>query len=264
MPAQNEDFSIFLQLGMTTQQTKVYIALSKIEKATVRTIAKTAQMDRAEVYRTIPKLRKLGLIKKLITYPTTYRAIPISEGLTTLLQQETERHKQNQAKAKQFLRNFDHNQEEKSQEECKHTLTFGQKAERREFIKDLSGIQISTDGVFNWENFLFVFNKYFEEYRRLLERGVKIRRITNKPEGARTPTFIQTLKENGSFEVRKASIVPKADIDILDKKMIGIVFIPNCNRREMEVLRSKCLGMIEIAQEYFELKWQSATAFASS
>ena len=80
------DLSIFTQLGMTIRQAEVYMAINELEQAKVVTIAKTVETDRAEIYRVIPKLQEIGLIKKIVTTPVSYKAVPLSEGLSILLQ----------------------------------------------------------------------------------------------------------------------------------------------------------------------------------
>ena len=97
---------VFTQLGLTIRQAEVFIAISKLGQANVKTIAKTAQTDRAEIYRTVPKLQKLGIVKKIITTPISFKAIPLAEALSILLEQSVQKHKEIRVKAEQFLRNF--------------------------------------------------------------------------------------------------------------------------------------------------------------
>jgi sugar-specific transcriptional regulator TrmB len=264
MAVNNEDLRVFLQLGMTTQQAKVYIALSKLEQATVKTIADTAQTARAEVYRAIPKLQKLGLIKKIITTPISFRATPLSEALTTLLQQNAEKHKETEKQAQKFLRNFqNHNIEKPSQENTQYHLTSGLEAESREFSRDLAETQTSSDVIFyDWRIVLYWFNRHFEVFKKALERGVKIRCITHVPEDEKMSQIIQTIQtlmKAGSFEVKSASTIPKGSIDILDKKSVHIIILPNDDLKQIEVLRSQNPAVVELAQDYFDMKWQSAT-----
>jgi len=250
--------SVFLQLGLTEQQTKVYLALSKLEQATVKTIAMTAQMDRAEVYRVIPELQKLGLIKRIISSPLALRAIPLSEGLSILLQQDAEKHKEKQARAKRFLRNFNHNKEELSQVDNQYILTRGARAEIREFLKNMQEAQTSIDAIFEWKAFLYVFKTHYKEYERVLERGVKIRRIVNKPKNAQIPQFIQALQKKGSFKIKCVTRIPRTGVEIWDGKFACIVTSPNDGEQEIEVLRSRNSTMLKLVRDYFDMKWQTA------
>lgn len=253
MNPKDYDLSIFTQLGMTGRQAEIYIAISKLGQAAVKTIAKTAQTDRAEIYRVMPKLQKLGLIKKIVTTPITLRAIPLSEGLSILLQRNSEKHKEIQTKAEQFLRSF--KEKKTNQKDFQYTLTSGLKGVDREFLRNLGEIQTRLDCIFQWRGILYRVNRQFEDYKEALERGIKIRYITHVPEGEKMPQTIQTLKKTGFFEIRNAATAPKAGIAINDKKSISIVTLSGSNTNELEVLHSNNPAVAGLAQDYFELKW---------
>jgi sugar-specific transcriptional regulator TrmB len=257
---QDNGVNIFTQLGLTNRQAEVYIAIVKLEQPTARSIAQTLQIARAEVYRATAELQKLGLIKKIVTTPTAFRATPLSEGLSILLQRNAEKHKEIRNEAKQFLRNFkNHNREKPSQENARYYLTSGSKPVERQYLRDLSEIQTSKDCVLEWRGIIALVNRDFEYVKEALEKGVKIRYITYIPEGTKMPQIIQILTKTGSFEVKSASTIPKAGLDIFDKKLVHIITLPNSNPKEVEVLRSNNPAVAELVHEYFELKWQSAT-----
>jgi sugar-specific transcriptional regulator TrmB len=261
---QDNGVNVFTQLGLANRHAEVYIAIVKLGQPTARSIAQTLQIARAEVYRAIPELQKLGLIRKIVATPATFRATPLSEGLSILLQRNAEKHKKTQRKAEQFLQNFkNHNREELSQENS-YWLTVGSKPVDREYLRDLSEIQTSKDCILKWRVILAVVNRDFEYIKKALEKGVKIRYITHIPEDMKMPQIIQTLMKTGSFEVKSASTIPKADLDIFDKKLVHIITVPSSNPKEIEVLRLNNPAVVELAQDYFELKWQSATTLAST
>jgi sugar-specific transcriptional regulator TrmB len=257
---QDKGVNVLTQLGLTTRQAEIYLAIVRLGPATVKVIAQTLQIARAEVYRSTAELQKLGLITKNIATPSSFRAVPPSEALSILLQQNAEKHENLRVKAEQIFRNYkNYNIEKTIQENTRYYITSGAKAEHREFAKDLAEIQTSMDCVLNWKDVIFVINKYFKELKEVLKRGVKIRYVTNIPEGTKLPQNIQTLKKTGSFVVKTSSTIPKAGIDIVDKKLVRIISFPDPARSEVEVLRLNNLEIVDLAQEHFELKWNSAT-----
>ncbi len=258
MTNNEESLRVFLDLSMTIQQAKVYVALSKLEQATVKTIAAAAQMNRAEVYRVMPELQRLGLIKKIISTPIAFRAAPLSEGFSILLEYNAEKHRKIQRQTQQFLRNFDSHNENTNQENSEYYLTTGLRAVKRNYLLDLQGTQTSKDCILDWRTMSDVVNRDLEYIKEALERGTKIRYITCTPEDAKMPQFIRTLAKTNSFEVKTVSAVPKAGVDIYDKKILHFVVISNSNKEKIEVLRTTSSAVVELAQEYFELKWQSA------
>lgn len=254
MNQKDDDLSVFTELGMTTREAEIYITISKLEKATVKTIAKNMQIARAEIYRVIPKLQKLGPVKKIVDTPISFKAVPLSEGLKILLQRNVEKYKGLQAKAEQFLLNVK-NREKVSQEDSQYTLTSGLKNVDREFLRSLRESRNSLDAIFRLRGVIHRVNRHFEDYKEALERGVRIRYITHIPEGEEIPQIIQTLKKTGFFEIRNVATVPKAGIAINDKKTIAIVTLPDVNLMELEVLRSSNSLVVDLMQDYFELKW---------
>ena len=256
MTQKTDDLSIFNQLGMTTRQAQVYVAINEIEQAKVLSIAKAVQCDRAEIYRVVPKLQEMGLVKKIFTTPVTYRALPLSEGLSILLQRNTEKHNKIQAKVEQFLESYE-SKDTARNEDFQYTLTVGLKAVARELIRHLKETKTNRDGILEWNIILYLVNTYFKEYKKTLEKGVKIRSITHLPKSKEIPQIIKDLMKTGGFEIRNTETVLKAGIDIHDKKDLVIVTARNSNPKDMEALCSNNPEVAKLAQDYFELKWQS-------
>ena len=107
-------------------------------------------------------------------------------------------------------------------------------------------------------------NAYFKEHKKALERGVKIRYITNIPKSAKLPQVIQTLKKAGNFEIRNTNTKLQAGIAIHDKKNFAIITLSNSNPKEKEALWSNNPAVAKLAQDYFELKWQSTTTLGNT
>lgn len=90
----NDTFEILQHLGLTCTQTKIYLALLEVEESPVKTISKISGIDRAEVYRKISSLLKLGLIEKILGVPIKFKAVPLEDSLNLLLKEETVQHNQ--------------------------------------------------------------------------------------------------------------------------------------------------------------------------
>ncbi len=89
-----------MDLGLTLLQAKIYLSLSEFEKAEIRKMSKASNVARTDIYRLMPELEKLGLAEKIIASPTSYRATPLNEGFSILLEN----------KKKGILRNRNKNQ----------------------------------------------------------------------------------------------------------------------------------------------------------
>jgi sugar-specific transcriptional regulator TrmB len=261
---QDNGVSIFTRLGLTLRQADVYIAIVKLGQPTAKQIAQTLQIARAEVYRVIPELQRLGLIKKIVNTPTSFEATPLSEALSLLLERDVEKRKAIRNEAEQFLLNFRNlNGEKPNQENSQYYLTLGLKKVERDYLRELSEIRVSKDCVLWWRVILSVVDRDFNLLKKALEKGVKIRYVTHIPKGTQMPQIIRKLTETGSFEVKSASAIPKAGIDIFDKKIVHII-TSSSSPKTIEVLQSNNPGVLALAQDYFELKWQSATTPTST
>jgi sugar-specific transcriptional regulator TrmB len=83
-----EDIQILTNLGLTIVQARTYLALAKLGTATIKTISKSANIARQNMYNVMPALQQKGLIEKVITTPTMYKATPMQEGLEILLREK--------------------------------------------------------------------------------------------------------------------------------------------------------------------------------
>ncbi|MEM2081941.1 MAG: helix-turn-helix domain-containing protein [Candidatus Bathyarchaeia archaeon] len=255
-----EVVSVLTQLGLTVRQAEVYLAIVMLGQPTAKQIAQALQTHRAEVYRAIPELQMLGLIQKIVSPTATFRAVPLDEAISLLLQLNTQKQREIQAKAEQFVKGIkNYNQDKQTLEIARYCLTIGLKPVVRQYLKDLQTAQKHKDCIIKWEIIQLIINRDFEYLSEALDRGVKMRFITVIPEGEAMPQAIQSLAEKGSFEVKSAPAIPKANIDIFDAKITHFITASGSNLQEIEVLRSDNPALVDLLQDYFEMKWQAAT-----
>ena len=76
------------EFGFTTNQAKVYLTIVQHGSNTAGKISKLAQLHRQDVYITLAKLEKMGLIIKTIDKPALIEAIPIEKALSRLVSNE--------------------------------------------------------------------------------------------------------------------------------------------------------------------------------
>ena len=88
---QDKDVETLTSLGLTVLQAKVYLALVKSGDLTIKEISKNADVARQDLYRITSELQKLGLVERLITIPTKFRAMELTHGISILLQLRREK-----------------------------------------------------------------------------------------------------------------------------------------------------------------------------
>ena len=101
-----KQIELLTQLGLATNQAKIYLACANYKSSTVKQIAQTTNLANEVVYRTMPKLQKMGLVSKTLTFPTEYQATPVESAITTLLEKRKKENIQVHNKAKELLRHM--------------------------------------------------------------------------------------------------------------------------------------------------------------
>jgi len=82
---EEEDLALLGQMGLSNSQLKMYIALLKLEKADVKTLANRADLPRQAAYRTLDELQAKGIVEKIFDSPVKYEAIPLPEILSIVV-----------------------------------------------------------------------------------------------------------------------------------------------------------------------------------
>ena len=258
MSDQGKGVEILNQLGLTSRQAESYLTIVELGQPTAKQIATALKIARAEVYRVTSELQRIGLIQKVISTPTTFKPVSLKDAFEILLQLNAKKQNEIQAEAEQFLHGFRSAQAESNQDP-RYCLATGSNIVDRQYLKDLQKIEKNKDCILNWKTIRSIVNRDFELLKEALKRGVKIRFITFIPENEEIPKYIKTLAEEGSFEIKSTSTIPKAGIDIFDQKIIHIITLPHSTLKEIEVLRSDNEALVDTLQDYFQLKWQKAT-----
>jgi sugar-specific transcriptional regulator TrmB len=85
-----EDAQTLVDFGFTFNQAKIYAAITRLQLATVGGISRLAKVRREHVYRTLPKLEKMGLVERMLGTPETIKAIPVEDAFSVLIKRQKE------------------------------------------------------------------------------------------------------------------------------------------------------------------------------
>jgi sugar-specific transcriptional regulator TrmB len=249
-------------LGLTLLQARTYLALCKTGPATAKTISKTSNIARQNTYRILPTLEKIGLVEKIITTPTTYKATPIKEGYSLLLQNKTKENNELQKKTIELIEHScEIDQKTALQEEAaefvvttSETLLFKRTAEREKTVQKSICVVGRGKGIRSRLFYLF------PDLKRALKRGVRIRIITEKYEGDRSvQKIIQTLEENPLFEIRYLS-APVPIKTIIHDDTEANMCIATQPTNDFPCLWSNNPQFVKVMKAYFEDLWNKAQA----
>lgn len=241
-------------LGLTLLQAKTYLALAKLGSADVKTIAKVSNVARQDVYRVTPKLQKLGLAEKIISTPTKYKAIPLKMGLSILLQQKVEENAKLQEKAEALISNFEeHFALEKAvkEDEPQFIITSERTVFHKRIEEATDAAQHSKDAIVTLEGCKAILFHHNQHLKRAVNRGVKIRIITEKPEKQQAIQKLTRDLTNPLFRVKYTSAPTPICMMIFDNKEVHLRMAEGA----VPSFWSNNPNIVNLSRKYFEELW---------
>jgi len=244
-------------LGLTLLQAKTYLALATLDKTDAKTIAKASNVARQDIYRIVPMLQKLGLAEKIIANPTMYKATPIKEGLSILLQNRKKEYARLQKKTTSLINNFHANtakidaQEGDTQFKLTSEVTLFLKMHKNLHQK----AQISIDAIIP---LIFdgaaKFNEGLSFPKKAMRRGIKIRLITQKAENGLKSRELQALGKNSLCELKYLATPVLFGMHIFDNKEVTLA----TSKNGLPSLWSNNRNLVNLAANYFDEMWSKA------
>lgn len=217
---------------------------------------------RPDIYRVITSLEKLGLIEKSLNKPTLIKAIPLSVGISFLIQrkkQETSKIFEESQSIIQFFRNFSN---KNGTEEKEHNFIFipEKQAYIRKRREEISTSQTSINYITSWKRFPLKIHTFSKSTKSALKRNVKIRIILEKPQNEYSvPNIIQELEEHPNYQLKYIHNPSPAIVAIFDNKRAIIDMSSSAGLAEAPAIWTNNPCFLSIVSDYFETTWMSAT-----
>ncbi len=260
MVFEEENIQVLKDLGLSSSQGRVYIALLKLgpdSKAT--TISKFSKVPRQDIYRVLEELNQVGVVEKIISRPIKYCAIPIRKAVSLLLERK-----------KNYILKLENDADALSGRLCENlrdTPVFLTKdrfimiSERESIIcKALEQIGASRKKV--WmitpcSEVMISLEFALEVMIEACNRGVDVRWITDEPqEYPQLPIILQRLPKNPRFRFRLSPNPPTVKLGIYDDE-IALALFPDTSSSLSPGLISNNTAIRTIAETYFETYWNS-------
>ncbi len=243
-------------LGITNNQAKIYLALVGSKSSTVTQIAKSANIAREVVYRTVPRLQELGLIIKTISSPIEYEATPIDLAIKMLYEQKIKEALETKARADELIGQIKNKVEEKSAKKPQ-LISLSGKDRLISFTKrQMLSIQKSLDTMI----VKTVFPRWWENYRPLfeafLEKNVRIRVIVACCQEKVYAKEIERLEKNKNFKIKFIPDQIEVGMGIIDNLDALINTLPG-NMVKSSFYWSNDPGVIALCNTYFEKYWKN-------
>lgn len=243
------------RLGLTVNQSKVIIALFQSKQSTVTQIAKSANLAREVVYRNMSKLQKIGLITKIISFPTEFEAIPVDLAVSLLLNKRAQETREINARTTELVEKMKNMSREERKREHQVVAISGRDHLAKFSRGRVLETQISLDTMIRssrfsrwWENFHLMFGK-------LLAKNVQIRIIVAGSKKTMHGKNLEQLEKHPNFRIKFIPDEITTGIGIIDNKDALINTLAGGFVSQASFYWSNDPGVITLCSAYFEKYW---------
>jgi sugar-specific transcriptional regulator TrmB len=260
MMSDDENTDLLLDLGLSLNQARVYLAILKLEKTTVGQIAKFSKVRREDVYRILPALEKKGLIERLLGNPIEIRATPISDALSFLVSEEKNKSDERLSGMRSTVRRL-------SLKDWKQPLPGKESiyiriAEKKAILAKTSGLIRNSKKevalIADKARIIPILSQFSDECERAIKKGAQIRLIFEgeKPDGL-LKEKVKKLKSNASVHV-KFHREPLNHFIMSDDKEALITTSKEGGLGESPSLWTNNSNLIGVLRTSFESDWKKA------
>lgn len=256
---EEEDIETLTDLGLTLLQAKTYLTLAKLGTANIKTAAKVANIARQNMYQVIPSLQKMGLVEKIIATPSIYKATPIEQGLTILLQHRTKEYTELKNKTKKLITHF----RTKSiispqEEEAQFIVTSEAGLVTKRLENQIYNAKNTIYTVSTWQCCGAMLAHYNNDIKKALKKGIRFRALTDKEGTNRiSPVDLKTLKSNPLFQIRYSTKPIQIRMTITDQQDVNLCISTAANKG-LPNMWSNNPNFAKLAIGCFEEMWKEA------
>jgi sugar-specific transcriptional regulator TrmB len=246
------------ELGLTHNQARIYLALLHSDRLlTAKEISKVTSITRQDVYRILPELQNGGLIEKTITAPTMFKAISIKLAVSILVRKRVERDNDLIRKANQLAIELENEKQSTPEEEPEFILIPENEAVVQKINTLSASVQKSLDIVTSKKRFSRALFAFYEARMQSLQRGVKIRTISEMITST-NPDMDQiiNIEKQAGVTIRYLPAQPPALLTLFDEEEVMIITSPN-GTIETSALWSNNPSLIALSKSFFENLWQA-------
>lgn len=258
--SQEQKIRILTHAGLTLLQAKIYLALATNGRQTVKSLSEIAKVDRANTYREILSLQKIGLIIKKIDRPSLFEALSLDNAIPLLLTHKKREYEEIQKEAEDLLKKHQDSPDNLGvKAEDEFIIIPKKNAFRKSSLGNIKSAQISNDTISNLKRLTQALPHSFESHKNALENGVRTRIIIEKPQNQRSLSkHIWKLMAYPNFELRYTLTPSKVLGVCFDNKTVCILTDPSADIWNSPVLMTNHRSFVALFQNYFDSQWNSA------
>ena len=254
---EDEAIQTLTDLGLNLSQARVYFALLQEGTSTAKQISKFSGVNRQEIYRIMPKLITLGLATKIIDIPTRWKATPIRQGLSILLESKKKETSKLHKKATKIINGIKGNNKIAKLQEEEHSFKIiPQKIAIKNWIpRTIEKTYTNNDVITTMESYNKFMYAQSEAFIKAAKRGVKLRFIVYKAENEEaSPKIASKFNDIANIRTKFVTSTPLGVMAIHDNKLAII------NTHPMGFgpsFVSSNPSLVRMLSNHFELLWNT-------
>jgi len=254
---QEEGIEILRYLGLSWCQARVYLALVSSGTSTVKTLSKTSNMAREQVYQALPKMLDHGLLEKIVDRPSKFKAIPLQDCISILMASRKNRTCELEAKTKELVNNFKEIWRPILSSESIFVLITKRKRVLKKIQNFITTSQTELKVITLWSRASYAFLTYHELFRKALDNGTSIRFIIGNVPDILGPHLgpMMDLRKNPNFKVRFLKSRVKSIVAIKDNYEALLITVVSQELNAASALCSTNFSFVEVVSNYFENMW---------
>jgi sugar-specific transcriptional regulator TrmB len=265
MATLEEDANTLSNFGFTHNQAKIYAAIARLHTASVGGISRMAKVRREHVYRTLPKLEKMGLIERVLGTPEKIKAIAVEDAFSLLIKKQHEEAERKisllSAEAEAFLKQLKQKDWTTAPEE--NESQFSLVSEKNAIMSKTAALignaqkEISiTASRKKLAKFMFFFSDLL---KKSTKKGVHINLLTEMPhEDDSLPRFVEEQISPGKSLELKYSDELQTHYLIADSKEILIDTSTETDFAESPCLSTNNASLLALTQKSFADAWRTS------
>lgn len=256
----SEGVQTLIDLGLTSRQARVYLALAKFGVSTAKKLSEVSGVTREDVYKVLHSLVELGFVEKTITQPANFGAVPLKTVTSTLLKRRSVKTKILQEKSEELIKNFKKSETKKTLWDTQNQFILLPMRESviQKRVSLLKTSKNSIDAITTWKRFcaVYVDKTITKQLEKALKRGVKVRVVTELPQKEEQhPEIMHIFDQFPTFELRHMPKSPTAIISLHDQEEVLITISQKTGVKEAAVLWSNNPNLLALINDYFEVTW---------
>ncbi|MDD3792979.1 MAG: helix-turn-helix domain-containing protein, partial [Candidatus Bathyarchaeota archaeon] len=244
-------------LGVSKTQAKIFLALVENGTATIRIISNYSGVGRPETYRAILQLKTAGLIETILCTPTKYKAIPLYEAVSILMDHKNKKMLELKEKSKELIKEYEKkNNERVDIEDGTFILVPRGQNSINKNKEAIMNSKKNIDFITSFKSFNQTLLSASDEIIEAVDRGVGVRFILDETakNKALSKIFLDLCKTT-YFRIKYVPHLPQSFIAIFDKKEIQMATSRDGDFSLTPILWSNNSVLVRVIQDYFETIW---------